>query len=131
MRKISKIFYILSIIFSALAMVLYGILAAIFFVGANAKDEIMKKIVSGDLKVDGGTTLQDKVDIVVAIYIVLGVLFVAFFLFSLIALILAVKGKNSKSVALHVVNIVFGVLSSVVFNIPAGILGIIATTKGD
>lgn len=120
MKRTSNIFYLVSIILSILSIVscvLMVVLMAVTLAGTMAD--------TSEFVIINGTKYQRSV--VVASEIMLIAFFVVDLVLTVLHMVFAINCRSNEkaSTAMHILSMVFGVLSGMYFAIPAGILALV------
>lgn len=129
----SRISYLVAGILSIVLAATFVALGIMFLVFAlpGFKDTIVQGIEEGWIHIGGMGTGDMETDIAIVQGIFLGTAISMFIVtaFTVVNIIVSFKARKNPTKKLHIVNIVFGVLSGVIVNMVAGVFGLIIGSK--
>ncbi len=122
LKRLSKTFYKVSFIISIVYVALIALGMIIFGASLGAA-------LNGDVTLtDPAGNAYDR-EVLVAAIVIYEVIFAFTLAFAIVNLVVSKKAFNKPSKKLHILGIIFGVLSGVEFSTAAGILGLIALSR--
>lgn len=132
MKKATNILFLVGGIVSAVMIFVYLLVGVIYILGASPVfcDMVTEMLENGQLHTSlEGVPVEEIVSYLQATFLVIGVCFMVLACFAAVNCVMSFIARKKQSKAVCVLNIVFGVLSSVIVNIVGGVFGIILASR--
>ena len=128
MKKAAKILFIISSVLSYIYAVLFLATVVVLIVfGTPACTQILVDgLKNGTIHSSIQGTPEQVAGIIQGIFMITGCCSIPFVIFAFISGIVSTLGAKKDTSTIYILNIVFGVLSGVILNTVAGVLGLLA-----
>lgn len=131
MKKVSRILLLVAGIYSLVCASIFIILGIVFLVysSPDKKDIVIEGIKRGFITTVYQGTVEEKAQFVQTLWKVLGVISLVECVFGFINAFVSFTARKNETKPLHIINIVFGVISGLVINVVGAIFGMIALNR--